>query len=146
MNQTATTQTKVALLALVALAAGGGCRTTVEKNSQWVKPAFNKYVQKAVRSPTGNLDVREQLKLDWDRMIVLPPHISPEETQKRLGFKWEGAQKSASQMVERYVQLVFVKDQAVVAAFDFERSRVDFEPLVEKGYIPRADAVFVLRL
>jgi hypothetical protein len=136
----------LAALAVGALAVGAsGCRSSAERESQWLRKSFGPMIRQARNAQTGILDLRERMRFDWDRLIVLPPYSSAEALKSKLGFEWPAGQKSNSQMSDRYSMLVFVKGQEVAAWTDVDRERTSLDPLMDKGYIARADAVFTMR-
>jgi hypothetical protein len=138
-------------LALVALMAGSmvgtaGCGSRAEKEGQlaW-KPLVKALREASRRRSNGVLDLREMMRFDWDRLIVLPPYSTAELVSSKLGFSWDGWKKSISQVQDQYVLLVFVSGQEVAAWLDLPSDRGDFQPLIERGYIPRTEAVFTVK-
>jgi hypothetical protein len=121
------------------------CRKESERESQWLRKSLGPMIRQARNKQTGILDLRDQMRFEWDRLIVLPSYTSLEAVEKRLGFPWPEAQKSISQMDPRYVMLVFVKGKEVAAWTDVDRERTSLDPLLERGYIDKADAIFTMR-
>jgi hypothetical protein len=134
------------LVLLAALAAGSvACRSDSDRESQWLRQSFGPMVRAVRNKQTGIMDMRNLMRFDWDRLIVLPPLATPDVVKRRLGFEWEGAKKSLSQLDQRYLILAFVKGQKVTAWTDVDRERTSFDPLLERGYVAKDDAVFTMR-
>ena len=131
---------------LAALTVGSvGCRSDSDRESQWLRKSFGPMVRQVRNAKTGIMDMRTLMRFDWDRLIVLPPLATPDVVKSKLGFEWEGAKKSLSQLDQRYLILAFVKGQKVAAWTDVDRERTSFEPLLERGYVAKDDAIFTMR-
>ena len=135
------------LVLLVGLTlAGAGCRSRAAREGRWVYKTFTHAVTGAGRPDSkGPLDLRELMPFEWDRMIVLPPYSSPAAIEEKLGFAWNDGKSSRSQLEDRYLLLIFVKGDEVVAWLDIPQDRSDLTALLDLGYIARADAVFSVR-
>jgi hypothetical protein len=86
----------------------------------------------------GSFDLSAVAPFPWDRAYVLGAYSGPELFEQRAGFSWEGLQRSASVVQDRFELVVFVKDRTV-HWFDHDRTKGMLE--VGDAPIERGDAV-----
>lgn len=79
------------------------------------------------------LDLDSLASFEWTRFCAFPPYTSQDWAEDSLGFAWR-YRWSNVQHLDGITYLVFVDEDAVVAAFDHARGLGDFSYLDRRCY------------
>lgn len=79
-----------------------------------------------LRGPGATVDLARVAPFAWDRVFIFGPYTPNEEIQERLGFRWEGVDRTSIMWSEDIHLLVFVRDGEVAYWFEHPRKYGDF--------------------
>jgi hypothetical protein len=88
------------------------------------------------------IDLAALAPFDWTRFCAFHPYTTQTMAEEALGFRWPYEWSSVEHLDDRNY-LVFLKDEDVVAAFDYPRGEGDFASF-RATCVARQDAKFIV--
>ena len=127
-----------ALLLLLVLAILPACGLRQPPGDQGVADR----IKTAVDPGDGvTFDMADAAPFEWDRFCAFEPYTTEQVAERDLGFDWRHSWSDVETLDDR-TYLVFVNQDRVVSAFDYDRSDGDFAGL-EPSCVDRERARFV---
>jgi hypothetical protein len=117
-------------------------RPKVPTGPDGVSAALSKQIQ---RGPGTIVDFAEVAPFAWDRVFVFHPYTPHEVIHERLGFHWNGFERTTIEMSEGVNLVMFVRNKEVVHWFEHSRLELLEDLADPKGYT-REQAKFQVRV